>query len=207
MRSRVVQPAGSSPGPILGLGSSLAPLRSSGERAPSRRSSREPRASPLRPSPRCADRRYGSRAAGSAGAAQGHVEAQQRGSSAGREGPSEEGGRGRDVSTRVKLASALIAVFCILNAVDAYTTEVGLADGGREINSISAAFIAQFGVGGYVLGKIMVSLFFAGVSIVVWRWWHRMDELIFDLYLVMSLALLMGATAAVLNNLIVLTRL
>jgi hypothetical protein len=123
------------------------------------------------------------------------------------EGRPGTGGRTSDVSTRVKLASALIAVFCILNAVDAYTTEVGLANGGREINSISAAFIAHFGIGGYVFGKVLVSLFFAGVSIVAWRWWHRMDELIFDLYLVMSLALLTGATAAVLNNLVVLTQL
>jgi len=40
----------------------------------------------------------------------------------------------------------MIAIFCVLNAVDAYTTEVGLSNGGREINVISASFIATFGL-------------------------------------------------------------
>jgi hypothetical protein len=111
------------------------------------------------------------------------------------------------VSTSIKLASAMIAMFCLLNAVDAYTTEVGLSNGGREINGLSAYFIASFGVDGYVIGKIVVSLFFAVVAIVVWRWWHRMNDYVFDFYLVLSLALLAGAIAPVLNNLIVLARL
>ena len=111
------------------------------------------------------------------------------------------------VSTSIKLASAMIAMFCLLNAVDAYTTEVGLSNGGREINGLSAYFIASFGIDGYVIGKIAVSLFFAAVAVVVWRSWHRMNEYVFDFYLVLSLALLAGAIAPVLNNLIVLARL
>ena len=111
------------------------------------------------------------------------------------------------VSTRIKLASAMIAVFCILNAVDAYTTEVGLSNGGREINGIpSASVIASVGLEGDGVEKVLVSLSFAVVSIVVWRWWHRMNEYVFDFYLVLSLALLAGAIAPVLNNLIFLTR-
>ena len=111
------------------------------------------------------------------------------------------------VKTSIKLASALIAIFCILNAVDAYTTEVGLSHGGQEINAMSAYVIASVGVQGYVIAKTVVSLCFAVVAIVVWRSWHRMNELIFDFYLVLSLALLAGAIAPVLNNLIILTRL
>jgi hypothetical protein len=108
------------------------------------------------------------------------------------------------VSTAIKVASAMIAIFCVLNAVDAYTTEVGLSNGGREINSISASFIATFGIEGYVIAKLAASVSFAVVSIVVWRWWHRMNEYVFDFYLVLSIALLVGAAAPVLNNLVVL---
>jgi hypothetical protein len=108
------------------------------------------------------------------------------------------------VSTTIKVASAMIAIFCVLNAVDAYTTEVGLSNGGREINVISASFIATFGIEGYVIAKLAVSVSFAVVSIVVWRWWHRMNEYVFDFYLVLSIALLVGAAAPVLNNLVVL---
>ena len=108
------------------------------------------------------------------------------------------------VKSSIKLASALIAIFCILNAVDAYTTEVGLSHGGREINAISAQVIASIGVQGYVIAKTVVSLFFAAVAVVMWRSWHRMNELVFDFYLVLSLALLAGAIAPVLNNLIIL---
>ncbi len=110
----------------------------------------------------------------------------------------------RVVSTTIKVASAMIAIFCVLNAVDAYTTEVGLSNGGREINVISASFIATFGIEGYVIAKLAASVSFAVVSIVVWRWWHRMNEYVFDFYLVLSIALLVGAAAPVLNNLIVL---
>ena len=111
------------------------------------------------------------------------------------------------VTASVKAASAMIAMFCLLNAVDAYTTEVGLSNGGREINAFSAYFIASFGVEGYVIGKVAVSLAFAVVAIVVWRSWHKMNEHVFDFYLVLSLALLAGAIAPVLNNLIVLMNL
>jgi hypothetical protein len=110
-----------------------------------------------------------------------------------------------DVRNSIKLASALIAIFCILNAVDAYTTEVGLSNGGREINGISAFVIASVGVQGYVIAKVVVSLCFAVIAVVVWRSWHRMNELVFDFYLVLSLALVAGAIAPVLNNLVVLT--
>ncbi len=110
-----------------------------------------------------------------------------------------------DVRDSIKLASALIAIFCILNAVDAFTTEVGLSNGGREINGISAYVIASVGVQGYVIAKIVVSLCFAVIAVVVWRSWHRMNEYVFDFYLVLSLALLAGAIAPVLNNLAVLT--
>jgi hypothetical protein len=110
-----------------------------------------------------------------------------------------------DVRNSIKLASALIAIFCILNAVDAYTTEVGLSNGGREINGISAYVITSVGVQGYVITKVVVSLCFAVIAVVVWRSWHRMNELVFDFYLVLSLALVAGAIAPVLNNLIVLT--
>ena len=110
-----------------------------------------------------------------------------------------------DVRNSIKLASALIAIFCILNAVDAYTTEVGLSSGGREINGISAFVIASVGVQGYVIAKVVVSLCFAVIAVVVWRSWHRMNELVFDFYLVLSLALVAGAIAPVLNNLVVLT--
>jgi hypothetical protein len=109
------------------------------------------------------------------------------------------------VKTSVKLASAMIAIFCMLNAVDAYTTEVGLSNGAREINALSAYFIASFGVEGYVIGKLAVSACFAVISIVVWRSWHKMNEQVFDFYLVLSLALLVGGAAPVLNNLLVLT--
>jgi hypothetical protein len=108
------------------------------------------------------------------------------------------------VSTTIKVASAMIAIFCVLNAVDAYTTEVGLSNGGREINVISASFIATFGIEGYIIAKLAASVSFAVVAIVVWRWWHRMNEQVFDFYLVLSIALLAGAAAPVLNNLIVL---
>ena len=110
-----------------------------------------------------------------------------------------------DVRNSIKLASALIAIFCILNAVDAYTTEVGLSNGGREINGISAYVITSVGVQGYVITKVVVSLCFAVIAVVVWRSWHRMNELVFDFYLVLSLALVAGAIAPVLNNLVVLT--
>ena len=109
------------------------------------------------------------------------------------------------VSTSIKLASAMIATFCVLNAVDAYTTEVGLSNGEREINVISASFIATFGIEGYVIAKLAPSLSFAVVSIVVLRWGHRMNEYVFDFYLVLSIAVLAGAAAPVLNSLIVLT--
>jgi hypothetical protein len=103
------------------------------------------------------------------------------------------------------MASAMIAIFCVLNAADAYTTEVGLSNGGREINGFSASVIARVGVQGYVVAKTVVSLCFAVIAIVVWRSWHRMNEIVFDFYLVFSLVLLAGAIAPVLNNLIVLT--
>ena len=109
------------------------------------------------------------------------------------------------VRNSIKIASAMIAMFCILNAVDAYTTEVGLSNGRREINAMSAYVIAAVGIQGYVIAKVAVSILFVLVSIIVWRSWHRMDELVFDFYLVLSLALLVGAIAPVLNNLIVLT--
>jgi hypothetical protein len=99
----------------------------------------------------------------------------------------------------------MTAMFCVLNAVDAYTTEVGLSNGEREINVISASFIATFGIEGYVIAKLAPSLSFAVVSIVVLRWGHRMNEYVFDFYLVLSIAVLAGAAAPVLNSLIVLT--
>jgi hypothetical protein len=72
------------------------------------------------------------------------------------------------------MASAMIAIFCVLNAADAYTTEVGLSNGGREINGFSASVIARVGVQGYVVAKTVVSLCFAVIAIVVWRSWHRL---------------------------------
>ncbi|GEM_PF-6397050 len=117
------------------------------------------------------------------------------------------GGKNQQVTVRtsIKMASAMIAIFCVLNAADAYTTEVGLSNGGREINGFSASVIARVGVQGYVVAKTVVSLCFAVIAIVVWRSWHRMNEIVFDFYLVFSLVLLAGAIAPVLNNLIVLT--
>ena len=117
------------------------------------------------------------------------------------------GGKNQQVTVRtsIKMASAMIAIFCVLNAADAYTTEVGLSNGGREINGFSASVIARGGGQGYVVGKTVVSLCFAVIAIVVWRSWHRMNEIVFDFYLVFSLVLLAGAIAPVLNNLIVLT--
>jgi len=111
------------------------------------------------------------------------------------------------VSVRIKLASALIGIFCILNAVDAYTTELGLSNGAREINWFSASFIAAFGVQGYVIGKMLVSISVGLVAIVVWRSWHKMNEEVFDFYLGLSLAFLAVAAGAVLNNLVVLNHL
>lgn len=108
------------------------------------------------------------------------------------------------VSIRVKVASALIAIFCVLNAADAYTTEVGLSDGAREINTFSAYFIATFGIQGYVIAKVVASLAIGLVAIVVWRSWHRMNPVIFDFYLGVSLSFAAIGGAAVLNNLIIL---
>ena len=95
-------------------------------------------------------------------------------------------------------------LFAVLFALDGWTTSVGLALGAHELGAIASAVIGSFGIGGFVLLKVSVSLLVLSMASVLFRTRAKRSDFFRWTYLVASIGAVGGAILPVVNNLVLL---